>query len=139
MTQNEPATPHGIESDNQMGQGAKSTFVTFGKVFETQSFKSDEAANAFMGANAGWGLIGIDEKEVRHVALLSDKGTELPRVRFMRCCCCGSAYSGRQFHNQDIGYGLGDCCVEFVSKGTEDMERTYGRPGVHYNVNKPAA
>lgn len=139
MTQNESSAPCGIESDDQTGQGAKSTFVTFGKVFDTQAFKSDEAANAFMAVNAGWGLIGIDEKGKRHVAQTDDKGKELPPVKYMRCCCCSTAYSGRQFHNQDTGYGLGDCCVEYVAERTDDMERTYGRPGIHYNVSKPSA
>lgn len=139
MTQNGNSTPHGIESDDQTGKGAKSTFVTFGKLFNTKGFKSDEATNSFMTANAGWGLLGIDESGTRHVAELGDKGEDLPPVKHMRCCCCGGAFEGRQFHNQDTGYGLGDCCVEYVAKRTEDVERTYGRPGTHYNVNKPAA
>lgn len=139
MTQNERYTPHGIESGIRSGEGAKSNFVTFGKLFNTQAFKSDETANAFMTANAGWGLLGIDEKGTRHVAELDDKGEELPPVKHMSCCCCGGAFEGRQFHNQDTGCGLGDCCVEYVAKRTEDMEQTYGRPGLHYNVNKPAA
>ncbi|MDH2234131.1 hypothetical protein N5K37_29880 [Delftia tsuruhatensis] len=53
-------------------------------------------------------------------------------VRGLACCCCGGSITGRQFHNQDTGHGLGDCCVEFVKPRTEDMERTYGVEGVHY-------
>lgn len=139
MTQDESSHCEGIESGNHAGQGAQSTFVTFGRAFDTKAFESDDAANAFMKANAGWGLIGIDEKGMRHVAQLGDKGRELPPVKYMRCCCCGAAYTGRQFDNQDTGHGLGDCCVDYVAKRTEDMERTYGRPGIHYNVNKPVA
>ena len=59
-------------------------------------------------------------------------------VRTLLCCCCGGYIQGRQFHNQDLGHGLGDCCVEFVSKRVEDMERTYGVPGVHYQINTQA-
>ena len=59
-------------------------------------------------------------------------------VRSMTCCCCGAYIKGRQFHNQDTGFGLGDCCVEFVSKRTEDVERTYGVPGVHYRLEAVA-
>ncbi len=56
-------------------------------------------------------------------------------VRGLICCCCGGRISGRQFHNQDTGYGLGDCCVEFVKPRTENMERTYGIEGVHYRLD----
>lgn len=56
-------------------------------------------------------------------------------VRFMLCCCCGGRIEARQFHNQDTGYGLGDCCVERVKPRTEEMERTYGVPGVHYQLD----
>lgn len=55
-------------------------------------------------------------------------------VRSLICCCCGGRIQGRQFFNQDTGFGLGDCCVEYVSKRTEDMERTYGIAGVHYQI-----
>lgn len=53
-------------------------------------------------------------------------------VRGLTCTCCGSAFKGRQFHNQDTGYGLGDCCVEYVRPRVDDVERTYGVAGVHY-------
>jgi hypothetical protein len=55
-------------------------------------------------------------------------------VRRLLCCCCGSTFQGRQFHNQDTGHGLGDCCVEYVAPRVEDMERTYGVSGVHYHI-----
>ncbi|MGP3790502.1 hypothetical protein [Pseudomonas sp. B392_1p] len=59
-------------------------------------------------------------------------------IRNLKCCCCGGRYEGRQFHNQDTGWGLGDCCVEYVRPhmdSIEDMERTYGLRGVHYNLD----
>lgn len=58
-------------------------------------------------------------------------------VRQLLCTCCGAVTRGRQFFNQDTGYGLGDCCVAFVTPRVEDMERTYGVSGVHYNVTTP--
>ena len=59
-------------------------------------------------------------------------------IRTLLCCCCGGYTKGRQFYNQDTGHGLGDCCVDFVTPRTEDMERTYGVPGVHYRIEEPA-
>ncbi len=56
----------------------------------------------------------------------------------LKCCCCGGRFEGRQFHNQDTGWGLGDCCVEYVRPHTEDMERTYGIHGVHYKLDPVA-
>ena len=53
-------------------------------------------------------------------------------LKTLRCCCCGGYTKGRQFHNQDEGFGLGSCCVEFVRPRVDDMERTYGIEGVHY-------
>jgi len=29
-------------------------------------------------------------------------------VRRLVCCCCGGSITGRQFHNQDTGHGLGE-------------------------------
>lgn len=60
-------------------------------------------------------------------------------IRTLQCCCCGGYTRGRQFYNQDTGHGLGDCCVDFVTPRTEDMERTYGVPGVHYRIGVPAS
>lgn len=59
-------------------------------------------------------------------------------VRTLLCTCCGGRFEGRQFHNQDTGHGLGDCCVEFVKPRTEDVQRTYGIDGVHYNIDARA-
>lgn len=54
----------------------------------------------------------------------------------LKCCCCGGWSTGRQFHNQDTGWGLGDCCVEIVKPHVgEEMESTYGVPGVHYKLD----
>ena len=64
-------------------------------------------------------------------------------IRRLTCTCCGESFKGRQFHNQDIGYGLGDCCLERIRTHrpfghepmTEDeIRRTYGIEGIHYNL-----
>lgn len=68
-------------------------------------------------------------------AKTSDHPDLANRRRRLICTCCGSGYSGRQFDNQDTGYSLGDCCVDFVRPRVDDMERTYGVPGVHYLAN----
>lgn len=52
----------------------------------------------------------------------------------LKCCCCGGYTKGRQYFNQDLGYGLGTCCIDYVRSRVEDMQRTYGVDGVHYNV-----
>ena len=56
-------------------------------------------------------------------------------IRSLTCCCCGGSTQGRQFHNQDTGHGLGACCVPYVTPSVEDMARTYGIDGVHFNLD----
>ncbi len=65
------------------------------------------------------------------------------KVRAMYCTVCGGQYMGRQFHNQDTGYGLGDCCANFIrthrpfdeeAMSAEEIERTYGRKGYHFEI-----
>lgn len=56
-------------------------------------------------------------------------------IRALTCCCCGGVTQGRQFHNQDNGFGLGGCCVAYVKPRVEDLARTYGIDGVHYNLD----
>lgn len=109
-------------------------YVSFGRLFKTHTFETDNDANAFMESRSDCGLIGIDRDGIRHVAVKSDKGIELPRPRSLHCCCCGGYFTGRQFHNQDTGYGLGDCCVEYVKGRVEDSEHTYGQRGVHFDL-----
>lgn len=53
-------------------------------------------------------------------------------IQTLKCCCCGGYTKGRQFHNQDTGFGLGFCCLQFVQSRCEDVERTYGVLGIHY-------
>jgi len=65
-------------------------------------------------------------------------------VRRLYCTCCGGVFQGRQFHNQDIGHGMGECCAERVlnhrpfghdSMGVVEFERTYGVRGYHFALS----
>ncbi|PTT80845.1 hypothetical protein DBR42_18880 [Pelomonas sp. HMWF004] len=53
----------------------------------------------------------------------------------LRCACCGAWTFGRQWPNQDTGYGLCRECVDFCATRTEDMARTYGARGIHYDID----
>ena len=60
----------------------------------------------------------------------------MDRVRSLTCCCCGGSTTGRQFFNQDIGYGLCSKCADWIEgRGQTDMQRTYGTRGVHYAID----
>ncbi|MFN9471425.1 hypothetical protein [Acidovorax sp.] len=57
-------------------------------------------------------------------------------VRTLKCTRCAERFQGRQFYNQDTGWGLGDCCAGWMKSSTlEDVEATYGVDGVHYNLD----
>lgn len=57
-------------------------------------------------------------------------------VRQMRCACCGGSTRGRQWHNQDTGWGLCVSCVDYCKPRFQDgeFERTYGARGVHFDI-----
>lgn len=55
------------------------------------------------------------------------------KPRRLRCSCCGAETRGRQWWNQDDGYGLCPACIPMVARG--DMEAlafTHGLQGVHF-------
>lgn len=57
--------------------------------------------------------------------------------RTLECTCCGQPFAGRQWWNQDTGYGLGNCCFYTVKLGfssVAEFEETYGRIGIHINA-----
>lgn len=56
-------------------------------------------------------------------------------VSNLTCPCCGARTKGRQFFNQDAGTGLCQSCVAFCSERTEDMARTYGIQGYHFDLS----
>lgn len=62
------------------------------------------------------------------------------KIRWLYCACCGAHVKGRQWPNQDTGYGLcGDCGDRIPQRHAdytpEEMERVYGRRGYHYGEN----
>lgn len=68
--------------------------------------------------------------------------TEQP-IRGMYCPCCGARTQGRQWHNQDTGFGLCPKCAEWIPHHRpfdcdpitpEEFERTYGVKGVHFSI-----
>lgn len=56
------------------------------------------------------------------------------RIRWMTCTCCGESYRGRQWWNQDTGYGMGDCCVDFCKVDRATPSECYGVPGIHFLI-----
>lgn len=54
-------------------------------------------------------------------------------IRRMTCTCCGEGYRGRQWFNQDCGYGCGDCCAERLCN--RQYSDGYGVPGIHFLVD----
>lgn len=59
-------------------------------------------------------------------------------IKWMTCTCCGESYQGRQWWNQDAGYGLGDCCVNYChADRTPGAESScYGVSGVHFLISQ---
>lgn len=57
-------------------------------------------------------------------------------IKWMQCTCCGEGYQGRQWWNQDSGYGLGDCCVKYCGVNPNGGEsECYGVPGIHFLIS----
>ena len=58
--------------------------------------------------------------------------------RWLTCTCCGEDFRGRQWWNQDTGYGLGDCCADYcgVSREPRAYSECYGITGVHFLIPK---
>lgn len=59
--------------------------------------------------------------------------------RRLYCCCCGAATVGRQFHNQDTGFGLCPDCLPVIEEKAPrhgiDVARTYGIRGYHFDLD----
>ena len=57
-------------------------------------------------------------------------------IKWMTCACCGEGYQGRQWFNQDTGYGLGDCCVDIhpVDPAPDAESDSYGVTGIHFLI-----
>lgn len=58
-------------------------------------------------------------------------------IKWMECTCCGRFYYGRQWWNQDHGYGLGDCCVRYCGVDpAAGPNPCYGVPGIHFLIDR---
>jgi hypothetical protein len=59
-------------------------------------------------------------------------------IKSLSCTCCGDGLDGRDWWNQEPGYGLCDRCVSYCHAPTEPGEEssTYGVCGVHYLIPK---
>lgn len=79
-------------------------------------------------------LAHLDECQV--AARQDDYASERAKpIKWMECTCCGESYQGRQWWNQDAGYGLGDCCVEYCGVRPDGGESScYGVPGIHFLI-----
>jgi len=80
-------------------------------------------------------MLAILEHE-KQFARLDDFASERAKpVKRMSCTCCGESYLGRQWWNQDCGYGLGDCCVETcrVDRNAGESD-SYGVPEIHFLI-----
>ena len=95
-------------------------------------------------------LLGSNVKDTAHSIMRDAKemtsvSSALGPIRRLYCTCCGESFYGRQFHNQDIGHGMGPCCADHVlnhrpfgreSMGLAEFERTYGNRGVHFDISQ---
>jgi len=55
------------------------------------------------------------------------------------CACCGKYTKGKQWWNQDKGYGLCPECGDWIlSRGetVEEMEFTYGKRGIYWDLKQ---
>lgn len=57
-------------------------------------------------------------------------------IKWMQCTCCGESYQGRQWWNQDAGFGLGDCCVDYCGASREPGAESscFGVSGIHFLI-----
>lgn len=89
--------------------------------------KTDEEAEA---------MLQILEAEHEH-AQKDDYAAERNKpIKRLSCACCGTLFRGRQWFNQDTGYGLCDRCVRFVGASPEEgvEDESYGVAGIHFLI-----
>lgn len=61
------------------------------------------------------------------------------KIVHLTCACCGACTHGRQWHNQDTGFGLCPECADRYEGKTpgEEFARNYGLRGTHYATQEP--
>ena len=54
------------------------------------------------------------------------------------CAVCGQFAPGKQWWNQDTGFGICPRCFQEVSQkeGKESAEQSYGKVGTHHSTEK---
>lgn len=59
-------------------------------------------------------------------------------IKYLSCTCCGDGLQGRDWWNQEPGYGLCDKCVEFCGAPTKlgEYSQTYGVAGIHFLISQ---
>lgn len=62
-------------------------------------------------------------------------------VQTLRCCCCSGVTWGRQWWNQDTGYGLCSNCITLCDASIAAGEKhlSYGVRGYHYDIPDAAS
>jgi len=73
----------------------------------------------------------------KEAARVDDYASERRKpIKWMTCTCCGESYQGRDWWDQEPGYGLGDCCVQYCqanpTPGAES--ECYGVAGIHFLI-----
>jgi len=94
---------------------------------ETIAITTTEQANAW--------LESLDKQA--SAARVDDYANERKKpIKWLSCTCCGESLQGRDWWNQEPGYGLCDDCVELccgdITNGAESS--THGVAGVHFRI-----
>lgn len=60
----------------------------------------------------------------------------MTNIKTLYCACCGGITKGRQWWNQDTGYGLCPRCAIWITNrhGLAYVEDAYGKFGVHHSL-----
>ena len=59
-------------------------------------------------------------------------------LKDLHCACCGGWTRGKQYHNQDTGYGICAPCVAWIEtkEGKDYIEDYYGKYGIHHSFKE---
>lgn len=65
--------------------------------------------------------------------------TPLTPVKRLKCSCCGESTQGRQWSDQDTGWGLCTDCIPLLlsAYSEEELLSMYGDRGVHFDLHAP--